>query len=159
VSDVPDSSAQLIITTSRRIHATAHQIFEILRDPKRHQEIDGSAMVRDSDALPVQAAGDSFVMRMNNEMFGDYEMRNEVVDYAPDRLIAWAPKRHDKVDDVDWNHRWGWRLVAQGEFTDVTAFFDCSRVPDDGLRILRNGEWGRPILERSLDRLEAIACP
>jgi hypothetical protein len=78
-----------------------------------------------------------------------------VVEFVQDRAIAWAPKRHDVVDD-DWDHRWGWRLTPDGEGTEVIAFFDCSRVPDDALRILRRGAWGRPILERSLVRLESL---
>jgi len=113
-------------------------------------------MVRDSDAPPIEAVGDSFVMRMHNEEFGDYEMRNEVVEYVQDRAIAWAPKRHDIEDDEDWNHRWGWRLTPTGEATEVSAFFDCRLVPATGRRILRDGEKWRPVLEKSLERLEVL---
>jgi hypothetical protein len=59
-------------------------------------------------------------------------------------------------DEDTWNHRWGWHLAPDGEGTAVTAFYDCTRVPEDGLRILSRGEWGRPILEASLERLEAL---
>ena len=113
-------------------------------------------MVRGSDAPPLEAAGESFIMRMHNDEFGDYEMRNDVVTYVPDEAIAWAPKRHDIVDDVDWNHRWGWQLKPEGDVTEVTAYFDCRRVPADGRRILRDGERWRPVLERSLEKLEVL---
>jgi hypothetical protein len=154
--DRANLSDPLVVLTSRRINAPAHDIFVILRDPKRHCEFDGSTMVRDSDAPPIEAVGDSFVMRMHNEEFGDYEMRNEVVEYVQDRAIAWAPKRHDIEDDEDWNHRWGWRLTPTGEATEVSAFFDCRLVPATGRRILRDGEKWRPVLEKSLERLEVL---
>jgi Polyketide cyclase / dehydrase and lipid transport len=154
--DAVDFSDPLVVAVSRRIDVSAKNIFNVLRDPKRHRDFDGSTMVRDSDASPIETVGDVFVMRMHNEEFGDYEMRNELVEYVPDRAIAWAPKRHDIEDDEDWNHRWGWRLAPDGEATVVTAFFDCRRVPDDGRRILRDGERWRPVLERSLERLEAL---
>jgi len=155
VDDAVDLSLPRVISESRRIDAPAAVIFEVLRDPKRHREIDGSSMVRDSDAPPVEATGDHFIVRMHNDEFGDYEMRSEVVIYIPGREITWAPTRHDVVEE-SWNHRWGWRLAPVGEATEVIAYFDCTRVPEDGQRILRGGEWSRPILRRSLENLERL---
>jgi uncharacterized protein YndB with AHSA1/START domain len=157
VDDVDaNQSDPLVVTVSRRIEAPAHEIFAILRDPSRHRDFDGSTMVRESDAPPIESVGDSFIVRMHNGEFGDYEMRNEVVEYVPDRAIAWAPKRHDIVDDEDWNHRWGWRLTPDNGATDVSAFFDCRLVPANGRRILRDGENWRPVLEKSLERLNVL---
>jgi hypothetical protein len=156
VNSPSNLSDPLIIAETRRIDAPAHLIFEVLRDPKRHHEFDGSTMVRDSDAPPVEAVGDQFIMRMHNGEFGDYEMRNEVVEYVEDQAIVWAPRRHDIQDGEPWNQRWGWRLAPDGNATEVTAFFDGTRVPDEGRRILRNGERWRPVLESSLERLEAL---
>jgi hypothetical protein len=158
VNSVADLSDPLVVSVSRRISASQHDVFEVLSNPLRHHEFDGSGMVRDSDASPIAAVGDVFVMRMHNDEFGDYEMRNEVVEYVQDKAIAWAPKRHDVEDDDDWNHRWGWRLKPDGAATEVTAFFDCTRVPADGRRILRDGERWRPVLERSLERLEGLTA-
>jgi uncharacterized protein YndB with AHSA1/START domain len=155
VSDLVDLSNPLVISESRRIDAPADTIFGVLKDPTRHREFDGSTMVRDSDAPPIEAVGDRFIVRMHNDEFGDYEMRSEVVAYVPGREITWAPKRHDVVEE-GWNQRWGWRLTPQGNATDVVAYFDCTRVPPDGQRILRGGEWSRPILERSLENLEHL---
>jgi hypothetical protein len=155
VVDLVDLSNPLVISESRRIEAPADVIFGLLKDPTRHREFDGSTMVRDSDAPPIEAVGDRFIVRMHNDEFGDYEMRSEVVAYVPDREISWAPKRHDVVEE-DWNHRWGWRLAPEGSATRVVAYFDCTRVPEDGQRILRGGEWSRPILRRSLENLENL---
>lgn len=152
-----DLSDPLVVAVSRRIHAPAHELFEVLRDPSRHHEFDGTSMVRDSDAPPVSGVGDAFVTRMFNEEFGPYVMRNTVVEYDEDRAIAWAPARMD-VDEAGWDHRWGWRLVPEGDATEVTAFFDCTRVPEDGRRILRGGERWRADMERSLVLLEALVA-
>ena len=81
-----------------------------------------------------------------------------MVEFIQDRAIAWAPKRHDVDDDEDWNHRWGWRLTPDGKATEVTAFFDCTRVSEDGQHILRGEERWRPVLERSLVRLAALVA-
>ena len=153
-----DLGDPLVLWERRRIAAPAHEIFEVLRDPRRHREIDSSGMVRTTDASPIAAVGDAFVMSMHNDMFGDYEMRSEVVAFVPDQVIAWAPKRHDVVED-SWDHRWGWLLEPDGGATEVTAYYDCSRVPEEGLRILRNGEMWRPVLEQSLEKLEALVVP
>jgi uncharacterized protein YndB with AHSA1/START domain len=155
VVDLVDLSNPLVISESRRIDAPATAIFAVLKDPTRHHQFDGSTMVRDSDAPPIEAVGDRFIMRMHNDEFGDYEMRSEVIAYVPDHEIAWAPQRHDVVEE-SWNHRWGWRLTPDGDATDVVAYFDCTRVPADGQRILRGGEWSRPILRRSLENLENL---
>jgi uncharacterized protein YndB with AHSA1/START domain len=158
VTGPADLGNPLVLSERRRIAAPASVIFGVLRDPRRHREFDSSGMVRTTDAPPITAVGDAFVMSMHNDMFGDYEMRSEVVEYEPDRAIAWAPKRYDVVED-SWDHRWGWRLAPDGEATEVTAFFDCSRLPKDGLLQLRNGEMWRPVLEHSLEKLETLVVP
>jgi len=158
VAEDVDLTDPLVVAVTRRIDAHASAVFEVLRDPRRHREFDGSGMLRGCDAPVICAVGDVFVMRMHNDEFGDYEMRNEVVEYVPDAAITWAPRRHDVASDNPWNHRWGWHLVPAGDATEVTAHFDCTRVPEDGRRILRGGERWRPELERSLALLEEIVA-
>ena len=159
MADPPaDLSDPLVITESRLIGAPAAVIFAVLRDPARHAELDGSGMIVSCDAPPVAAVGDTFVVAMHNDLFDDYQMRNTVVEFVPDRSIAWAPTRHD-FDEESWDHRWGWRLAPDGDATEVTGFYDCTRLPEDGRRILHDGEWGRPWLVGSLDRLEVLVGP
>jgi len=151
-----DLSHPLVISVSRRLKAPASQLFALLRDPRRHVDLDGSGMIRGSDAPLIKGVGDVFVVRMHNDMFGDYEMCSEVVEYVLDRALAWAPRRYDVIDEDPWNHRWGWRLSPFGAQTEVTAYYDCTRLSNEALRTLENGEWGRPILETSLERLKAL---
>jgi hypothetical protein len=141
-----------IVTATSRVHARAPVVFAILRDPQRHPSIDGTGMLRGSEDAPIQGVGDTFVMRMHNDEFGDYEMRNHVTEFVEDHAIEWAPKRHD-VEEEDWDHRWGWWLEPDGDVTVVTAYFDCSRSPEDAKRILRNGTRWQPDMEASLGHL------
>lgn len=150
------ASDPLIVAESRRIDAGPDEIFALLADPRRHTEFDGSGMLRGSDATPVTGVGDSFVMRMFYEQFGDYQMLNRVVEFEPPKRIAWAPMRVDSDDD-DWQHRWGFDLEPDGDATIVTEFYDCTRVPDEGRRIMKDGQVWAEAIHKSLERLGQLA--
>jgi uncharacterized protein YndB with AHSA1/START domain len=81
------------VTVSRRINSSAHDIFQILANPARHQEFDGSDSLRGArSAEVVTGVGDVFVMKMHFPHLGDYEMNNHVVEYERDRRIGWEPE-------------------------------------------------------------------
>lgn len=145
-----------VVTVARRIEATPSAIFAVLADPRRHQEVDGTGMLRNSEATsPLSAVGDEFVMHMHNDEFGDYTMLNRVMEFELDRRISWEPTRRDISED-DWNHRWGYDLEPDGGATVVTEFFDCTRSPADALRILKNGTRWSEAMAQSLERLERL---
>jgi len=77
-----------VVTVERTIPAPAERIFAVLRDPARHREIDGSGTVRDAkgESAPLEM-GSRFGMSM--KMGLPYSMVNTVVEYEPDRRIAW----------------------------------------------------------------------
>ena len=145
------------VTVSRRIGAPASLIFSALATPSRHLEFDGSGMLRATDYEgAVRGVGDVFLMRMYNDEFGDYVMRNEVVEFEPDRRIAWAPQRHDVDDDDDWRHRWRFELEPDGpDATVVTETYDLSRSPDEAKRIMRDGTVWLDGMRVSLERVAA----
>ena len=155
MSDTPH-----VISVTRRIAAPASAIFTVLADPTRHVDIDGSDMIKGSHRTePLSAEGDVFVMDMHNAEFGDYVMRNTVVEFEPDALIGWAPARAD-AEGGGWQHRWRFRLEPDGpDATFVTEQFDLTRSPADAHRILRDGERWRPDMERTLARLDEIVAP
>ncbi len=77
------------ITVSRRIGSPASVIFQILADPGRHRDLDGSGMLRGVvSGGAISGAGDVFVMKMYFTELGDYEMNNHIVEYEPDRRIG-----------------------------------------------------------------------
>ena len=73
---------------SRRIEAPAALIFEILANPQRHTEFDGSDMLRGAVFNHLIAGvGDNFTMRMSR-LGRVYLMINCVVEFEPDRRIC-----------------------------------------------------------------------
>jgi uncharacterized protein YndB with AHSA1/START domain len=131
-------SRQLEVTET--VPAAPEKVFALLADPSRHVEIDGAGMVRGlaSGQSPVVGVGDAFVMNMNQDGLGDYQMRSEIVDFEPGRRIAWAPALYppdalqDQIGDIDPSgHVWSWELepTASGG-TRVTHTYDWSGVRD-----------------------------
>jgi len=102
------------------INAPAEKIFEILANPRRHKEIDGSSTIQENISGPDRLIlGSKFGMKMHLGV--DYRIQNTVVEYKENTLIAW---RH--------LGRWIWRyeLVNVGpQMTEVTETFDASRAP------------------------------
>ena len=133
-----------VIEASRRIGAPAHRIFEILAEPHRHVEFDGSGMLRGAVLVrPISKVGDTFAVRMHR--FGDdYLMLNYVVEFEPPRRISWEPAPGDpsRAEDNDPSkvgipagYRWGYSLVPDGDdATLVTEFFDYGPLPDELIR-------------------------
>ena len=81
-------NASDVETVERVIHAPPSAIFDLLTDPNRHPEIDGSGTVRETKPGTVErlTLGSKFGMSMK---FGvKYSMVSEVVEFEKDRRIA-----------------------------------------------------------------------
>lgn len=139
------------VSVSREIAASPERIFEVIADPTMHHVIDGSGTVRTAKGDPRQLTlGDKFSTNMH--MFVPYRMRNTVVEYEKDRLIAWAHLG-----------KWRWRYELESVGTDqeprtlVTETFDWGPSPA-GLYITMTGapERNRKGMEKTLARLDAF---
>ena len=153
------------VAVSRRIRASAHDIFQILTDPARHIELDGSGMLRGAvTTARITGVGDVFVMKMYYVEHGDYEMNNHVVEYEPDRRIGWEPEAgrgHPSSGSGDpggrWGHRWSYELTADGpDATIVTELYDCSRAPESERADMENGAVWIEAMSQSLERLDRM---
>jgi hypothetical protein len=159
------------VEVSRRIEAPAALIFEILANPQRHVDFDGSGMLRGAVLdRPVSEVGDTFTMKMHR-LGDDYLMINYVVELEPGRRIFWEPAPGDpsraEGDDpskvgVPAGYRWGYILAPDGDdATVVTEVFDYGPLPEDLLR--GGGAWingTNSVVESmtaSLERLEKIS--
>lgn len=76
------------LSVQRRIEATPERIFALLADAGQHASFDGSGTVRGTSA-PSQPLhlGSRFGMSMRMGL--PYRTVNEVVEYVPERRIAW----------------------------------------------------------------------
>jgi hypothetical protein len=156
------------VTVSRRIGAPAHDIFQVLADPARHLEFDGSESLRGAgSAGMIAGTGDVFVMKMYYPHLGDYEMNNHVVEYEPDRRIGWEPEagrgHPDAAPDspgwARWGQRWSYQLTPDGpDATIVTEIYDCSRAPEKARAGMDNGRVWIDAMARTLERLDALCA-
>jgi uncharacterized protein YndB with AHSA1/START domain len=167
---MPDDKTQ--VKVSRRIEAPAPRIFEILVDPRRHTDLDGSShFTGDSNMLRgamtsdiITGVGDVFAMKMYLEDIGDYVMLNHVVEYEPNRRVGWEPSPGDAAasDDgrfpigVPSGQRWSFELTPDGESTVVTEIYDDSLAPDDIRAATNNGEEWVDTMTETLARLDEI---
>jgi hypothetical protein len=152
------------ITVTRRIASPASAIFQVLADPGRHRDLDGSGMLRGvASGAMISGVGDVFVMKMYFTELGEYEMNNHVVEYDPDRRIGWEPEagrgHPNAVPEAErrarWGQRWSFELTPDGpDATIVTEIFDCSRVPEDERADIDNGNIWVESMNRTLERLD-----
>lgn len=117
-------SADDVVSVSRVINASPDAIFDVLADPARHIEIDGSGTVQDIRGESSRLAlGSKFGMDMKMG-FLPYRISNTVKEFEENRLIAWAHFG---------GHRWRYELepteVDGRAATKVTESFDWSTCP------------------------------
>jgi uncharacterized protein YndB with AHSA1/START domain len=162
---VTDDSYQPVVV-SRQINAPASKIFQVLADPARHVEIDGSGMLRGVvSTTPITRTGDVFVMKMYFSRLGEYEMNNHVVEYEPDRRLSWEPEAghgHPNAASANeaqrrWGQRWTFELTPMGtDATLVTETYDCSRAPEEQRVGMDNGKVWLESMTETLERLDAL---
>ncbi len=136
------------VSVERVIAASPDAIFDVLADPRRHAEIDGSGSVRKPrEGTPERLTlGAHFGMEMKLGM--PYRTKNEVVEFKEDRRIAWRHIGH---------HVWRYELEPVAEGTRVTETFDYApaRAPWV-LELMRVPERNRKAMESTLVRLAAV---
>lgn len=121
------------ITVQRNIDASTSDVFDVLSNPARHPELDGSGFVLSVDqADRITETGQKFRMNMTGDhMGGDYQTDNVVTGYDQNRLLAWKTAPADQ-DPPGWE--WMWELEAQGaDATDVRLTYDWAAVTDPDL--------------------------
>lgn len=126
-------SEQTQITVQRTIDAPSQAVFDVLSNPERHPELDGSGfVVSDEKTDRITATGQVFRMNMTGDhMGGDYQTDNTVTGYEKNHLLAWqtAPAG---TEPPGWE--WVWELTSQGsDATEVTLTYDWSKVTDKEL--------------------------
>jgi hypothetical protein len=158
------------VEVSCRMAAPAARIFEIVSDPRRHMDFDGSDMLRGADSNgPISGVGETFTMRMHR-LGRDYVMVNHVVEFEQDRRIFWEPAPGDLATafgepsrvGIPAGYRWGYIITPDGEDAAVvTEVFDSGPhselLREDGAWI--NGSTSvRDSMSASLERLNWISA-
>lgn len=137
------------VSATRTIAVAPEQIFDIIADPARHPEFDGSGTLRSAPAGSPQRLGPGSTFGMSMKMGMPYKIQNTVVEFEENRLIAW---RHAG------GHRWRWQLTPEGEgTTTVTGTFDWSTAKAPLLISLTPmPKRNQVALAKSLERLTSL---
>jgi uncharacterized protein YndB with AHSA1/START domain len=143
------------VSVSRRIEAPASVIFNLLADPDRHLEFDGSEMLRPGVSNEVIVrVGDVFVTKMYFAAMGDYEMHNRIVVFEADRCIAWEPGNPELARN---GSRWRYDLTPEGlDTTVVRETYDCTDSPESGREAVDNGNAWLAGMTKTLERLDQL---
>ncbi len=136
------------VSRSVVVQAPAQVVFDLLADPGRHADFDGSGTVkgrlRGSDRLRL---GARFGMRMR--IVVPYVIDNTVVEFEEGRRIGW---RHVG------RHVWRYELEPVAGGTRVTETFDWSgALSPKALELARIPAQNTRSIEKTLPRLKALA--
>jgi uncharacterized protein YndB with AHSA1/START domain len=150
------ANARDTVSVERVIRAPAAAIFDLLADPARHADIDGSGSVR--RARPGHAArltaGATFSVDMHRGI--NYGMLNTVTEFDEGRRIAWSPKPASGRGARFVGRIWRYELEPVEGGTLVRETWDISR---EALRyVLRYvaAARTRQDMEKSLVRLDQL---
>lgn len=146
------------VSVHRLIPAPAAAIFDLLADPSRHQDIDGSGTVlgpRSSGSRRL-GLGDTFGMSMR--MGVSYSTRNVVVEFEPNRRIAWQTLAAAPFDKIVTGRVWRYELEPVEDGTMVTETWDISREAPLSRPVvrMRMTDSTRRSMTRTLERIEQV---
>jgi hypothetical protein len=118
------------LEVDRAIAADPTSIFDILRSPNGHVQIDASGMLMSADGDPAGAVGDRFVIHMDRDSLrdfdlGEYDVTVVIKTFEADREIAWTI---DGVMQPPIGHYYGYRLEEIDGGTLVTSYYDWSEI-------------------------------
>jgi uncharacterized protein YndB with AHSA1/START domain len=145
-------------TVERVIPAPPGAIFELIADPRRHKDIDGSGTVRDAKDVPERLElGSTFGMNM--QYGGSYSMQNTVIEFEPNRRIAWQARPPRDGGGI-WRQLFGgriWRyeLEPVDGGTKVRESWDVSKERNKWA-VRAYGPKTRKNMAATLERIEGL---
>lgn len=96
------------------------ELFEIVANPRRHGELDGSGTVLDAVSGPARLTPNATFSVKMKQRGVPYRITSKVTEFADGRVVEW---RHPM------GHRWRWEFAPQSaQATLVTETFDYSKV-------------------------------
>ena len=93
-AEIVDTGIDLFYKTQLEVKAPAKIIFDLIADPKNHQRIDGSGMLKgELKAQERLYLGAKFGMKM--KFIIPYLIKNQVVEFEENKSIAWRHLMHN----------------------------------------------------------------
>ena len=152
------TTASNVETVERIIPAPASAIFDLLTDPRRHADIDGSGMVRETKAGTIErlSLGSKFAMSM--KLGVRYSMVSEVVEFEDDRRIAWQSRPPSRFGAKFGGGRiWRYELEPVEGGTRVRESWDITHEKIK-LFVRPARKKTRKAMEKTLARIEELVA-
>jgi uncharacterized protein YndB with AHSA1/START domain len=148
-----------VVSVERVIAAPADRIFDLLADPARHHDIDGSGAVRDAKAGNERLAkGSEFGMSMH--LVIGYSTVNTVIEFDDGKRIAWQTHPGGKFGARFFGGRiWRYELEPADGGTLVRESWDISeeKGPVKGiLRTSKTKDHTRNAMEKTLANIAQL---
>ena len=142
---VMTSDPAKVVSRSTIVPAPAQMIFDLLADPRRHGEIDGSGSIQSAqiDAPERLSLDATFGMQMKIGV--RYKITNTVVEFEEGKTIAW---RHFG------GHIWRYILEPVDGGTKVTEQFDWNKSKSSLiLKLRKSPQDNAKSIEKTLENL------
>jgi uncharacterized protein YndB with AHSA1/START domain len=142
-------------TVERVIPAPPERIFDLLADPRRHPDIDGSGSVRSAKETPDRLSlGATFGMSMNIGV--PYSMVSEVIEFEDGRRIAWQTRPPSAIGArLGGGRIWRYELEPEGSGTRVRETWDITEEKFKPL-VRPARKRTREAMARTLERIEEL---
>jgi hypothetical protein len=145
-----------VVSVERFIPAPASEILDLLADPNRHRDIDGSGTVRDARGTVERLRlGSTFGMSM--VMGLPYAMESKVIEFEEGRRIAWQTRGPSLVGRLVGGRIWRYELEPGDGGTLVRESWDISQ---ESLLtkpvVARGGKTAAKNMGATLERIEDV---
>jgi uncharacterized protein YndB with AHSA1/START domain len=143
-------------TVERMIPAPPEKIFDLLADPRRHHDIDGSGTVREAKNAPERLTlGSKFGMSMKAGI--SYSMSSEVIEFEDGRRIAWQTRGSGRLGSRMGGRIWRYTLEPVDGGTLVRESWDISQEKTKFMvRLARKRT--RASMEATLERIQQLVA-
>jgi uncharacterized protein YndB with AHSA1/START domain len=147
-AEILDTGNPQIKSARITIDAPAAKIFELLVDPRRHKDFDGTKTIQSNISGPSRLAlGSKFGMHM--KLGVHYRILNTVVEFEEGKHIAW---RHIGR----WRWKYDLRSISPTQ-TEVTETFDgTTSISQAWLKMRKAYPWTQIAVAKTLVRLKSL---
>lgn len=148
-AEIIDTGNPQIKSARITINAPASKIFELLVDPKRHRDFDGTETIQSNVSGPDRLSlGSKFGMHMKLGIH--YRILNKVVEFEEGKHIAWSHLGR-------WRWKYDLRSISPTQ-TEVTETFDgTTSISQAWLKMRKAYPWTQIAVAKTLVRLKALA--
>lgn len=143
-----------VVTVERTVAAPPATVFALLADAANHPLLDGSGSVkspRSGGGQPLKL-GSEFGMSMKLGL--PYATKNTVIEYEPNRRIAWQTEAAGPLGRMIGGRIWRYELEPTGSSTRVRETWDISKDTLRTVLALTFANKTRQDMTRTLERLD-----